>query len=147
MIGMLEVLVKIQSASFPRYLLDIALASSTNQGQDVLKQSDWVAATHSTLSRALDWYLHTKSLKIDHGGKHHQGCEKIHDVWKVLAIKGFLQSSLLVWPCEQEVEERDDSAFELRATACIDGRRGESLPYNGFADIRGDKQRNTARFS
>lgn len=55
-------------------------------------------------------------------GSEDDKCSKqIHDVRKVLAVEGLSQRPLLIWPCEEEVEKGNDSAFKFGSSASIDG--------------------------
>lgn len=60
------------------------------------------------------------------------------------SVESFSKSAGLVWPCDEEVEERDDCTFEFFAPTCIDGGGGESTPDNGFADTGRDEEGDTA---
>ena len=51
---------------------------------------------------------------------------------------------LLVWPCKEKMEERNDCSFELRPSARVDRCWRKCLPDDRFADIRGNKQRDSA---
>ena len=46
----------------------------------------------------------------------------------------------LVVPGEKEVEERHDGTFEFRATAGVDGRGREGLPYDRLADVGSNEE-------
>mmetsp|Transcript_49673 Transcript_49673/g.153448 ORF Transcript_49673/g.153448 Transcript_49673/m.153448 type:complete len:408 (-) Transcript_49673:331-1554(-) len=70
----------------------------------------------------------------------HRG-EQVHDVRELRAVQRLLKRAGLVAAGEQEVEERDDRALELGATAGVQSRRGEALPHDGVADVAGDEQR------
>ena len=42
------------------------------------------------------------------------------------------------------MEEGDDGTLELRTTASVDGRGGESLPHDRLADVGRNEERDTA---
>lgn len=42
------------------------------------------------------------------------------------------------------MEERNDCTLEFRATASVNGRRGESLPDDSLADVGGNEEGDTA---
>ena len=84
-----------------------------------VEEAHRVAAAGTTLARALDGDLDTESLEVDDGGENSQGSQQIHDVGQVLAIEGFLQGTCLVGPGHQQVEQGNDSALELWATASV----------------------------
>lgn len=92
----------------------------------------------------LDGDLNSETLEVDDGNKDHDGGQQVHDVGEVLSVEGLLESTLLVGPGHQEVEESDNSTLKLGATASVDGGRRESLPHDGLADVGGNEQRDTA---
>lgn len=100
-----------------------------------VEQTNGVRSTHSTLARGLDGDLNTEALEVDDSGKDNEGSQKVHDVGEVLAVESFVQSTLLVGPGQQEVEESDDGTLELGATAGVDGRGREGLPDNRLANV------------
>ena len=104
-----------------------------------VEETDGVGTAHSSLSAALDWDFDTKSLEVDHGSKHDQCSQEVHDVGQVLPVECFTESSLLVRPCKEEMEERNNSPLKFGSSAGIDGRWRESLPDDRFADIGGDE--------
>ncbi len=108
-----------------------------------VEETDRVRATSTTLARRLDWDLNTETLEVDDGSKDNEGGQEVHDVGEILSIKSFLESALLVWPGKEQVEERNDSTFELGSTSGVDGGWGERLPDNGLADIGSDEERDT----
>merc|ERR550525_14566 len=63
---------------------------------------------------------------------------------QVLPVESLAQSTHLVLPCGQEVEEGNDGALKLCASAGVDGGGAESLPDNRLADVGGDEQGNPA---
>jgi hypothetical protein len=109
-----------------------------------VEQTDGVRATHSTLARGLDRDLNAEALEVDNSGEDHKGGEQVHDVGQVLAVESLAQSTLLVGPGEEEVEESNDGTLEFRTTTSVDGGGGEGLPHNGLADVCRDEERDTA---
>ena len=109
-----------------------------------VEETDGVGSTHSTLAGGLDGDLDTEALEVDDGGEDQESGQQVHDVGEVLAVESLAQSTLLVGPGQQKVEESDDSTLELGATAGVDGRGGERLPNDGLADVGGNEQRDTA---
>lgn len=109
-----------------------------------VEQTDGVRSTSTTLARRLDGDLDAETLEVDDSGEDCNGGEEVHDVGKVLAVESLLESSLLVGPGHEKVEEGDDSTLKLGTTAGVDGGRRESLPHDGLADVGGNEQRDTA---
>lgn len=105
-----------------------------------VEEADGVGSTHSTLAGRLDGDLNAEALEVDDGSEDDECSQKVHNVGQVLAVEGLTQSTLLVGPGQQEVEESDDGAFELRATASVDGRRRERAPHNGLANVGGNEE-------
>lgn len=46
-------------------------------------------------------------------------------------------------PRGQEMEESNDSALKLSATAGVDSGGGEGLPHDGLTNVGGDEERDT----
>ncbi|CAG1994388.1 unnamed protein product [Fusarium graminearum] len=109
-----------------------------------VEQADGVRTTSTTLARRLDGDLDTETLEVDDSGEDGNGGQKVHDVGEVLAVESLLESSLLVGPGEEEVEEGNNSTLKLGATASVDSGGRESLPHDGLADVGGNEQRDTA---
>jgi hypothetical protein len=59
-------------------------------------------------------------LEVDDHSNHHRGGEKIGKVWEIGAEERLAKGSNLVAAGEEEVEEGNDRALELYATANID---------------------------
>lgn len=89
-----------------------------------VEQTNGVRTTHSTLAGRLDGDLNTETLEVDDTGEDKQGGQEVHDVGQVLAVESLVQSTLLVGPGQQKVEQGDDGTLELRATAGVNGRGG-----------------------
>ena len=109
-----------------------------------VEQANGVRTTHSTLAGRLDGDLNTEALEVDDTGEDKEGSQEVHDVGKVLAVESFVQSTLLVGPGQQQVEQRDNSTLKLRATTGVDGRGGEGLPNDRLANVGRDEKRDTA---
>lgn len=92
----------------------------------------------------LDGDLNTETLEVDDGCKNEEGCKEVHDIGQILAVECFMESTLLVWPGKQQVEEGDNGSLEFRATSSIDGSGRESLPDNRLANIGCDEKGDTA---
>lgn len=108
-----------------------------------VEETDWVSSTSTTVAGGLDWDFDTESLEVDDGGENNEGSEEVHDVREILAVESLLESTLLVWPGKEEMEESDDSTLELRSTASVDSGRAESLPDDALANVGGDEERDT----
>lgn len=109
-----------------------------------VEETDGVGSTNTTLTRGLDWDFDAEALKIDNSGKNDEGSNKVHDVREVLTVESFIESTLLIGPGEQEVEEGNDSSFELGSTTSVDGGRREGFPDDGLANVGGNEERDTA---
>eukprot|EP00982_Pelagococcus_subviridis_P016771 31497-Pelagococcus_subviridis.AAC.19 len=88
--------------------------------------------------------VHAEALEVDHHEEDQNRREEVRDVRQVRAVKRLLQRPELVFPRDDEVEQRDHRAFELRAAAGVDRRRGERFPDDGLALVRRDEQRDAA---
>lgn len=109
-----------------------------------VEQTDGVGATGTTLAVGLDGDLDAEALEVDDGSEDGESGEQVHDVGEVLAVESLLESTLLVGPGHEQVEEGNDGTLELGTTSSVDGGRGESLPHDGLADVSGNEQGNTA---
>ena len=96
------------------------------------------------MTGGLDRNLDTEALEVNDRGEDDQGRKKVHDVGEVLSVERFSKSALLVRPCQEQMEERNDSALEFGSSACIDRGWGECLPDDGLTDVRCDEQGDTA---
>lgn len=108
-----------------------------------VEQTDGVRSAHTTLARRLDGDLNTESLEVDNSGENQEGSQEVHDVGEVLAVESLLQSTLLVGPGQEQVEESNDGTFEFGTTTGVDGGGGESLPDDGLADVGGNEEGDT----
>lgn len=109
-----------------------------------VEEADGVRTAHATLTGGLDGDLNTEALEVDDSSEDEESRKQVHDVRQVLAIECLAQRTLLVGPCEQEMEERNDCTLEFRTTAGVDGGRGERLPHDRLADVGCDEERDTA---
>lgn len=108
-----------------------------------IEEADGVGSAHAALTSRLDRDLNAESLEVDDSGENDESRQEVHHVRKVLAIEGFLQGTLLVGPGQEEVEQSDDGALELRATASVDGRGRECLPDDRLANVGRNEKRDT----
>lgn len=95
------------------------------------------------MSRGLDGNFDSEALKIDDSGKDSNGGKEVHDVWEMGSVECFPQGSGLIWPGYQEMEKCDNCAFELFASASIDGGRRECAPDDGLANSGSDEEGNS----
>jgi hypothetical protein len=95
-----------------------------------VEKTNRVGASSATLAGRFDWDFNAESLKVDDGCEDNEGREEVHDVWEILSIESLLESTLLVWPGKEEVEESNNCAFEFRSTASVDCGGGECFPDN-----------------
>ncbi len=105
-----------------------------------IEQADGVGATRTTLAGGLDGDLDAEALKVNDRSENDEGGKEVHDVGEVLAVESLLESTLLVGPGHQQVEQGDDGALVLGAAAGVDRGRGESLPHDRLADVGGDEE-------
>ena len=91
----------------------------------------------------MDRQIDAETLEIDDDEENEDGGHQVGDVRQVGAVEGFLERANLVRAREEQVEEGDDRAFKLGASARVHRRRRESLPDDAFALVRGDEERNT----
>ena len=82
-------------------------------------------------------------MEVDDSGKDGNSGEKVHDVWEMGSVEGFAKGSSLVGPGDQQVEEGNDRAFELFATASVDCSRRKGSPDNRLADAGGNEEGDT----
>lgn len=108
-----------------------------------VEETDGVRTAHTTLAGGLDGDLNAEALQVDNGGEDQESGQQVHDVGKVLAVESLVQSTLLVGPGQEKVEQGDDGTLELGATTSVDGGGGEGLPDNGLANVGSDEERDT----
>ena len=82
-------------------------------------------------------------MEVDDDTEDENSGHQVHQVGQVLPIKGFTQSSDFVLTSSQQVEQGNDSSFELGATAGVNGSRREALPNDGLANVGSDKKRDS----
>lgn len=61
--------------------------------------------------------MHYSYLEVDDHSEGNESGHKVHEVRQVLSIERLAECADLVVACRQEMEECDDSAFEL--SACV----------------------------
>lgn len=108
-----------------------------------IEQTDGVGSAHTTLARRLDGNLNAESLKVNDSGENQESGQKVHDVGEILAVESLLQSTLLVGPGQEQVEESNDGTLELGASTGVNGCGGESLPDDRLADVGGNEEGDT----
>ena len=108
-----------------------------------VEELDRVGSALATEAVGLDGDLDTETLEIDDDEEDEEGSQQVHDVGETVTVEGLLECTRLVVPGEKEVEEGNEGAFELGTTAGVDGGGREGLPDDGFADVGGDKERDT----
>jgi hypothetical protein len=85
-----------------------------------------------------------RTLQVNDDAENENGGQQVHDVGQVLAVESLAQSELLVWPSDQEVDERNDCTLKLWATTSVDRGRRECFPDDGLANVGRDEERNSA---
>lgn len=108
-----------------------------------VEQANGVRPAHTTLARRLEGNFDAEALKVNDGAEDSDGGQKVQDVRAALAIESLAKSELLVRPSDEQVNERDDGTLEFGTTTGVNGAWGESLPYDVFADVGRDKERDT----
>lgn len=108
-----------------------------------VEQAHGVRAASSTLARGLDGDFNAEALQVNDGGEDDKSGQQVHDVGQVLSVKSLLQSTLLIGPGHQQVEEGNDGTLVFGPTAGVDAGRGEGFPHDRLADVGRDEQRNT----
>jgi hypothetical protein len=91
----------------------------------------------------LDGDFNPESLQVDDDSKDDDGSQKVHDVGESFPVESFLESTRLVVPSEEQVEESDNSTFELGTSTGVDSVGGECLPDDVFANVGSDEERDT----
>ena len=82
-----------------------------------------------------------EALEVDHERDDDAGREQVRDVGEVRAEERLLERAHLVRARDEEVEEGDDRALELLASAGVDRVRRERTPDDVLADVGRDEQR------
>ena len=100
-----------------------------------VEQLDRVRAGLAAESCRLDRQVHAEALKVDDYGEYEHGGQQVGQIGQVLAVEGFLESAHFVVASGQQVEESNDGALELCATAGVDCRRTERFPHDCLADV------------
>ena len=105
-----------------------------------VEQLDGVDTTLATVAVRLDGDLNTEALEVNDDREDDDGGDEGHDIREAITVEGFLEGPGLVVPSEEEMEQGDQGTLELGSTAGVDGRGGEGLPDDGFADVGGDEE-------
>ena len=108
-----------------------------------VEELDGIVRNVATVLLRLDRQIDAEALKVDDDEENEDGGHQVGDVRQIGAVEGFLERANLVRTREEQVEEGDDRAFKLSASARVHRRRRESLPDDAFALVRGDEERNT----
>lgn len=88
----------------------------------------------------LEGQLDLEALDVDDDEEDEDRRGEVRQVREALAEERLLERLELVGAREEHVEERDDSALELRALAEVERRRREAAPEDGLADVRRDEE-------
>ena len=105
-----------------------------------VEELDGVSTTLATEPVGLDGDLDTETLEVDDNGENNNGGDEVHDVGETITPECFTESTTLVVPGEEEVEEGDDGTLKLGAAAGVEGGGGEGLPDDGLADVGCDEE-------
>lgn len=108
-----------------------------------VEQLDGVRTSLSSHLGRLDGDFNSESLEVNDHGKDGNSRKEIHDVGESLPVESLLESSSLVVPSEEEVEEGNDGTLKLGSSTGIDGVGGEGLPDDVFANVGSDEQGDT----
>lgn len=108
-----------------------------------VEELDGVSTTLATEPVGLDGDLDTETLEVDDNGENNNSGDEVHDVGETITPECFTESTALVVPGEEEVEERNEGAFEFRSTTGVDGGGRECLPDDGLANVGGNEQGDT----
>ena len=108
-----------------------------------VKQFNRIGRVLTAITSRFDGQIDTESLEVYDDCKDEDCGQQIHQIGQVLTVESFTESSNLVLTSGQKVEQSDDGTFEFCASAGVDCRRAEGLPHDRFANVGGDKQRNT----
>lgn len=108
-----------------------------------VEELNGVRATLSTEAVALDRNFDAEALEVNDDGKYGKRSDEIHHVRETFTPESFAQGATFVIPCEEKVEQRNDSTLEFGAAAGVDGGRGKGLPDNRFTDVGSDEEGDT----
>jgi len=108
-----------------------------------IEELDGITSTLSSEPVALHRDLNPESLEIDHNCEDDNGCKEVHDVGQSVPPERFTKGTAFVVPSEQQMEQRDDGAFEFGSTADVDCGWRESFPDDGFTNVGGNEERDT----
>jgi len=95
----------------------------------------------ATETVGLDRKLDAEALQIDDDCENDNGREEIHNVGEIGAVESLLECASLVLSGEEEMNKRNDGAFEFRAATGVDSCWGEGFPNDRFAHIGSDEKR------
>ena len=105
-----------------------------------VEELDGVGLLHAAAALAADGQVHAEALEVDHDQEDQDCGEQVGDVGHVRPVKRLLECAHLVAAGDEQVEQGDDGALELGATAGVHGGGGEGLPDDALALVRGDEQ-------
>lgn len=108
-----------------------------------VEELDGIAAVLSTVACGLDREIDAEALEVYDYSKDEDGGQEVHQVGEVLTVEGLAQAANLVLTCCEQVEKSDNGTFEFGSAAGVDSCRRERLPYDGFANVGGNEQRDT----
>mmetsp|Transcript_16061 Transcript_16061/g.36884 ORF Transcript_16061/g.36884 Transcript_16061/m.36884 type:complete len:487 (-) Transcript_16061:48-1508(-) len=80
-------------------------------------------------------------LEVDDNDRHDDGGDEVGNVGEGLAVESVTDGGELVGASEEHVEQGDDGAMELGATADVERRGAEGVPHNGLAHVGRDEER------
>lgn len=109
-----------------------------------VEQADGVRSAHAALAGRLDGDFNSETLQVDDGSENEESSQEVHDIGKVLAVERFAHGTLLIGPGQEQMEQSDNGTLKLRTTTSVDGRGGKGSPDDRLANIRGNKERDTA---
>lgn len=61
-----------------------------------VEQLDWVRTILATISGGFDGEIDTETLKVYDYRENKDCCQKVHQIWQILAVKSFAKGSDLV---------------------------------------------------
>mmetsp|Transcript_59204 Transcript_59204/g.125848 ORF Transcript_59204/g.125848 Transcript_59204/m.125848 type:complete len:316 (+) Transcript_59204:729-1676(+) len=109
-----------------------------------VEELDGVGSLLAAVLLVLDGEDHPPSLEVDDHHEDEDGGGEVGQVGQVLAVHGLLDGPDLVVARDEEVEQGDDGALELRPASRVDGRGAEGLPHDVLANVGGDEEADAA---
>ena len=91
----------------------------------------------------LDGNFDSESLEVNDDGKDGDGSKEVHNVWEPLPVESLFESSGLVVPGEEEVEEGDNGTLKFWTSTRVDSVGGEGFPNDRLANVGRDKEGDT----